>query len=198
MSRILRFYSAPLACAVVPQLGCGCLAKPVLIRLEGEAAVERAWLHRSGEVIAVEWKRELDAGRQVDLLWAALGGQSDEIIPVPAAPVSELLASFPDPACWYGRESVDHLSEEEAHTLAARVVLRLSEAGVPLPEGAALQCDLACAFRDVLIDEEVVPIETRLDRLYVAASTVLQQHVGAQQERRWKVPLRACMHLPTC
>ena len=85
-----------------------------------------------------------------------------------------------------------------ARALAARVVLRLSEAGVPLPEGAALQCDLACAFRDVLIDEEVVPIETRLDRLYVAASTVLQQHVGAQQERRWKVPLRACMHLPTC
>lgn len=78
------FYSAPLVCEAVPQIGCGCRAKPVLARLEQQSDIERAWLHRRGDVIAVEWRRELDVDQQVGLLRAALGGGSG-IAAVPAA-----------------------------------------------------------------------------------------------------------------
>lgn len=176
---LVGFYSAPLICVAVPQIGCGCRAKPVLARLDDQSDIERAWLHRRGDVIAVEWRRELDVDQQVDLLRTVLGGDSD-VASVPAAPSSELLAIFPDSRHWYCRETVDRLSEEEAHTLAARLVLHLSRERVPLPDGAALQCDLACALRVVLIEDEDIPIETRLARLLAAAREVLRQQLGSQ------------------
>ena len=175
----VRFYSAPLVCEADPRIGCGCRAKPVLARLGAQPDIERAWLHRRGDVIAVEWRRELDVDQQVDLLRAALGGGGD-VASVPAAPSSELLTTFPDPKHWYRRETVDQLSEEEAHTIAARLILHLSRERVPLPDGAALQCDLACTLRDVLIEDEDIHIETRLARLLAAAREVLQQHLGSQ------------------
>lgn len=71
MPAYVGFYSAPLVCEAVPQIGCGCRAKPVLARLEQQSDIERAWLHRRGDVIAVEWRRELDVDQQVGLLRAA-------------------------------------------------------------------------------------------------------------------------------
>lgn len=179
MPAFVAFYFAPLVCEAAPQIGCGCRAKPVLARLEDQSDIERAWLHRRGAVIAVEWRRELDVDQQVGLLRAALGGGGD-VASAPAASSSALLTTFPDPQHWYRRESVDQLSKEEAHTIAARLVLHLSREGVPLPNGAALQCDLACALRDVLIGDEDIPIETRLARLVAAAREVLQQQLGSQ------------------
>lgn len=194
MPAFIGFYSAPLVCEVDPQIGCGCRAKPMLVRLEDHADIERAWLHRRGDVIAVEWLRELDIDQQVGLLRAALGGGSDAAS-VRATPSATLLATFPDPQRWYRRETIDQLSEEEAHTLAARLVLHLSRERVPLPDGAALQCDLACAFRDVLIAEEDIPIETRLARLLCVARDVLQQHLGMQPQ--WEPLVTSATLLPT-
>jgi hypothetical protein len=130
MQRGVCFYSAPLVCEAVPQIGCGCRAKPVLARLDGQSDIERAWLHRRGAVIAVEWRRELDIDQQLDILRAAFGAGS-EIAPVPATPSLELLTTFPDPQHWYRRESVDQLSQEEAHTIAARLVRHRSPTGPP-------------------------------------------------------------------
>ncbi|WFC40264.1 hypothetical protein [Pseudoxanthomonas sp. SE1] len=186
----IGFYSAALVCAAVPQIGCGCLAKPVLAQLEDQPAIARAWLHRRGDLIAIEWRCELDVDQQVRLLHVALGG-GREFACTPAA-AGDLLATFPDPSQWYRCETVDQLSEEEAHTIAARIVLRLSQRGVPLPDGAALQCDLACALRDVLIADENIRIEARLARLLAAARDVLQQHVGVP----WETVLTLATLLP--
>lgn len=180
-------------CQAVPQIGCGCLAKPVLARLEDQPAIERAWLHHRGDVIAIEWWCELDVDRQVRLLRVALGDGSD-LAPVPTAASGDLLTTFPDPQHWCRRETVDQLSEEEAHTLAARLVLRLSQQSVPLPDDAALQCDLACALRDVLIADEDIPLESRLARLLTAARGVLQQRLGSQAP--WEAVLTLATLLP--
>lgn len=193
MPAFVGFYSAPLVCEAVPQIGCGCRAKPVLARLEEQSDIECAWLHRHGDVIAVEWRCTLDVDQQVGRLRTALGGISD-VAAVPAAPSSALLTTFPDPQHWYRRETVDQLSEEEAHTIAARLVLLLSRERVPLPDGSALQCDLACAFRDVLIAEEEIPIETRLTRLVAGAREVLQQHLGSQAQ--WETVVTPATLLP--
>ncbi|UJJ58358.1 hypothetical protein [Rhodanobacter denitrificans] len=177
MSVSVDLYSVPLVCEAVPQIGCGCLAKPVLARLGVHPDVAEAWLHHRGDVIAIEWLRELEVVQQVDLLRAALGGDSHVVL-VAATASPALLATFPNPSYWYQRETVDQLSQEEAHTIAARLVQRLSQARVPLPDGAALQCDLACALQEVLMADEAMPIEARLARLLVVARNTFQQHLG--------------------
>jgi len=90
-------YSVPLVCEAVPQIGCGCLAKPVLTQLGDHPDIARAWLHHRGDVIAIEWLRELDTDQQVGLLRAALGGDSHVAL-VATAAASALLASFPNPS----------------------------------------------------------------------------------------------------
>ncbi|WP_244754335.1 hypothetical protein [Rhodanobacter sp. B2A1Ga4] len=192
MSVSVGIYSVPLVCEAVPQIGCGCLAKPVLARLEVHPDIAEAWLHHRGDVIAIKWLRELGVDQQVGLLRAALGGDGDsQVALVAAASSSPLLATFPNPSYWYQRETVDQLSQEEAHTIAARLVQRLSQARVPLPDGTALQCDLACALQEVLVVDEAMPIEARLARLLGVARDTFQQHLGSQalsQLDAWLTP----------
>ena len=76
---------------------------------------------------------------------ATLGGSS-VLASVPMAPSSELLTTFPDLGHWFRRETVEALSQEGAHAIAGGLVRHLSREHVPLPNGAALQCDLACAL----------------------------------------------------
>jgi hypothetical protein len=177
MSVSAGLYTVPLVCEAVPQIGCGCLAKPVLARLAVHPDIAKAWLHHRGDVIAIKWLRELGVDQQIGLLRAALGGDS-QVALVAAAVASALLATFPNPSSWYQLETVDQLSQEEAHTIAARLVQRLSQARVLLPDGAALQCDLACALQEVLMADETMPIEARLARLLGVARNTFQQHLG--------------------
>ena len=186
----IHFYTVPLVCEAVPQIGCGCLANPVLARLEVHPDIAEVWLHHRGDVIAIKWLRELRVDQQVGLLRAALGGDS-QVALVAATTASALLATFPNPSYWYRRETVDQLSQEEAHTMAARLVQRLSQARVPLPDGAALQCDLACALLEVLVADEALPIEARLARLLGVARNTFQQHLGPNalpQLEAWLTP----------
>lgn len=190
MSVSVGIYSVPLVCEAVPQIGCGCLAKPVLARLDVHPDIAEAWLHHRGDVIAIEWLRELEVDQQIGLLRAALGGDSHVAL-VAAASSLALLATFPNPSSWYQHETVDQLSQQEAHTIAARLVQRLSHARIPLPDGAALQCDLACALLEVLVADEAMPIEARLARLLGVARNTFQRYLGSQalsQLDAWLTP----------
>lgn len=180
MSVSVDLYTAPLVCVAVPQIGCGCLAKPVLARLSDHPDIARAWLHHHGDVIAIEWLRELDADQQLNLLRAAFGGDR-KVVRVTDASTTALLASFPNPADWYQHETIDQLSREEAHTLATRLLQRLSQARVPLPDGTALQCDLACALEEVLVADEAIAIEARLAQLVEVARNTLRMHLGPHE-----------------
>src|ERR1035437_2558155 len=54
----ISLYEVPLMCSAAPQIGCGSRAKPILIALEEQAAVQEAWLSRSGTELALVWKAE--------------------------------------------------------------------------------------------------------------------------------------------
>ena len=47
-NEIITFYDVPLVCGAAPAIGCGSRAKPLLIDLEQQTAVEEAWLNRRG------------------------------------------------------------------------------------------------------------------------------------------------------
>jgi len=43
--KIITFYDAALVCGAAPAIGCGSRAKPLLIDLERQTAIEEAWLN---------------------------------------------------------------------------------------------------------------------------------------------------------
>ena len=52
---IITFYDAPLVCGAAPAIGCGSRAKPLLVDLERQAAIDEAWLNRAGTIVAIVW-----------------------------------------------------------------------------------------------------------------------------------------------
>jgi hypothetical protein len=54
-NEIITFYDVPLVCGAAPAIGCGSRAKPLLIDLEQQTAVEEAWLNRAGTILAIVW-----------------------------------------------------------------------------------------------------------------------------------------------
>lgn len=195
MAASIGFYQVPLSCAVVPGIGCGCLSKPVLARLEEEPDVETAWLHRAGDVIAVQWRRSLARDAQLAQVRRGLGGSAVTVIAQENTP--PLLQTFEESGHWYSRRSVDRLSEEEARVLASRFARDLSGAGVSMPDAAALQVHLEEAFRAVLIREDDIPLEVRLQRLVDAARDVLLRHVDTTSFRMCQPFLTPRALLPT-
>src|SRR5258708_37955485 len=53
--KILTFYDAALVCGAAPAIGCGSRAKPLLIDLERQTAIEEAWLNQAGTIVAIVW-----------------------------------------------------------------------------------------------------------------------------------------------
>ena len=54
-NEIITFYDVPLVCGAAPAIGCGSRAKPLLIDLEQQTAIEEAWLNRAGTIVAIVW-----------------------------------------------------------------------------------------------------------------------------------------------
>src|SRR5262249_36067956 len=54
-NEIITFYDVPLVCGAAPAIGCGSRAKPLLMDLERQTAIEEAWLNRAGTILAIVW-----------------------------------------------------------------------------------------------------------------------------------------------
>jgi len=54
-NEVIIFYDVHLACDAAPAIGCGSRAKPLLMDLERQAAIEEAWLNRAGTILAIIW-----------------------------------------------------------------------------------------------------------------------------------------------
>ena len=127
MPHHVTFYRVPLVCEAASHLGCGTLAKPVLLAIEGETAVREAWLNRKGTMLAVVWRdplahrsgcnRVLGILRQHGLMGSELAESERR----------EALSSFTSGKDWYRPTGLDRLSDEEARVIAVRIVVRLRE-----------------------------------------------------------------------
>lgn len=182
MTQHVSFYSVPLVCEAAPQIGCGCRAKPRLAKLDGKAAVLRTWLHQAGDLLAIEWQYVLPADQRLALVRSAVGDVS-ELAEPPNSKMLERVTSFGDPDRWYRRETIDHLSDQEARVIAIRVISRLSGA-LLLPDGPAVELQLTEALRTVLVRDDDLSMEVRRDKLLGAAYAVVSEHLPAQERPR--------------
>ncbi len=53
---VITFYKVPLVCGAAPDIGCGSRAKPLLLEMEKNPAIQEAWLNREGTIYAIVWK----------------------------------------------------------------------------------------------------------------------------------------------
>lgn len=121
----LEFYEVPLMCAAARGLGCGSRAKPVLLALERDAAVDEAWLDRAGRTLAIVWKASTARAAREATIAAVSEAKKVSIAEVEPDAHGKLAESFRSGTGWHRGADVDRLSEEEAGVIADRLWNRL-------------------------------------------------------------------------
>jgi hypothetical protein len=120
----VEFYDVPLMCPAARNLGCGSRAKPVLLALERDAAVDEAWLDREGRTLAVVWKGETTPAVREATIATASKTHKVAVTAVDADARGKLAEGFRSGAGWHRGADVDRLSEE-AGVIADRLWKRL-------------------------------------------------------------------------
>ena len=149
----VSFYRVPFACTV-PGLGCGPLARPVLLELERSPFVESAWLYRLGTTMAAVWAGGSAREARHGLVTTVMGGRT--FAELTGSDHEEAEKSFRAGQYWYRGREVDRLTEEEARVIAFGVV-RDTTRIVSLAEdqAKALELGLATAIRDTLLNTPI-------------------------------------------
>lgn len=147
----VSFYSVPLACPAVRNLGCGSAAKPVLLALEKKDTIREAWLDHPGATLAIVWKRDVDSSRRTAELQSISDEHGISLHELSGAQRAQDLKSFESRQGWYRGAEVDRLSEEEAMAIVDRLILRAG-AKAPTIVGKAekLKVDIAQVIRERL------------------------------------------------
>jgi hypothetical protein len=71
----VSLFRVPLPCGFAPKIGCGTLARPLLVALERTPGITEAWLHREGTLLAVVGNKTCTAERRAQVVKAALGAE---------------------------------------------------------------------------------------------------------------------------
>jgi hypothetical protein len=121
----VSFFTVPLVCSAAPKIGCGSRSKPVLEALERNPSVAAAWLNRAGTVIAVEWAENASPTQRAAALEATSKTSNLSMAELSGDKRKAVLRDFA-PERWYRPSEVDHLSEEEADIIGARLARRVA------------------------------------------------------------------------
>jgi hypothetical protein len=176
-NEIITFYDIPLACDAAPAIGCGSLAKPFLIDLERQVAIEEAWLNRAGTIVAIVWSGSVYAPEIAKPIFEKHEVRHQER---PGDP----LASFREDGSWFRGAEVDLLSFEEAREIAETSVSAAKrERLVSVEEAAQIESDIEAYFR-----EELVKLRTKQELLRDAHGKFRQavldffkKHIGVER-----------------
>lgn len=178
------FFRTPLVCGAAPEIGCGSRAKPLLLELEKNSAVESAWLDRVGNHIAIVWKSaDLNRKQRTKAIKASFA-QNDIPIDVVAdsGEKARLFTDFTGGGRWYRGAEVDALSLEEAGVIAENIVQQLRDAKLLDPgRSEDLRKDLRAYFEVELVKlrskEELFSMETQ-QRWHTDMQAIGEKYVG--------------------
>jgi hypothetical protein len=115
----ISLFSVALICPAAPEMGCGTVAKPVLLELQRQPGIAEAWLKGTGTVLAVvgtdsnpesRVKTVQSTLQKNGVVATELNGENRELE----------LKSFVSRYEWYHGSEVDSLTKCEAEIIAAR------------------------------------------------------------------------------
>jgi len=122
---VMSFFEVPVVCAAAPCIGCGTLAKPILLEIERDGPVREAWLNRKATVLAVVWAGRSETRAGTERVVSILRHRSLNATKLEGSGLRQAIATFGPRHDWYRATDLDRLSEEEAGVIAARLVRRL-------------------------------------------------------------------------
>jgi hypothetical protein len=157
----VEFYDVPLMCPAARNLGCGSRAKPVLLALERDTAVDEAWLDREGRTLAVVWKTGTTPAVRASTVATVAKTHDVAVTAVDADARAKLTEGFRSGAGWHRGADVDRLSEEEAGVIADRLWTRLvARAPSASAKRDVVRASLTDAIRQCLIVDSPTCEET--------------------------------------
>jgi hypothetical protein len=154
----VSLFRVPLPCGFAPKIGCGTLARPLLVALERTPGITEAWLHREGTLLAVVGNKTCTAERRAQVVKAALGAEdilSEELRDeVRAAALEALLVG----ADWLRGTDVDQLSSHEAGVIALRLIKRLqTKVAVSEAVASSLVAAITAFFKERFLVDRIKP-----------------------------------------
>src|SRR6516225_7294517 len=153
-NEVIIFYDVHLACDAAPAIGCGSRAKPLLMDLERQAAIEEAWLNRAGTILAIIWAGPAHSAEVAQSVF------EKHEIPFKERR-DERPTSFREKGNWFRGAGVDLLSLEEAREIAETSVIAAErERLMSVEEAARIKSGIEAYFR-----EELVKLRTKQELL---------------------------------
>lgn len=127
----ITIYSVPLRCPLVDGLGCGSMAKPVLVELERKRSVAEAGLDHSGTKLVLVWKAGEGPAKRAEVV--ATISKTTKLSELSGADRESALKDIQSGPRWYRARDVDELSREEAESVTHRLLDSIN-AAEPLPK----------------------------------------------------------------
>ena len=154
----VSLFRVPLRCGMAPEIGCGSLARPLLIALERTAGITEAWLNQAGTLLAVVGSKNFTDERRAQLVKAAL--EAEDIIPeeLRGQARAAALEDFVVCADWLRGTDVDQLSSREACIIGLRLVKRLQTKTTVSAEVAhSLEAAITAFFKQRFLRDRIQP-----------------------------------------
>jgi hypothetical protein len=176
-NEIVAFYDVPLVCGAAPAIGCGSRAKPFLIDLERQAAIDEAWLNRTGTIVAIVRSGPVRAADVANMVFERHEIQYRERL-------DDKPSSFRKEGSWFRGAEVDRLSLEEAREIAEiAVASAVRKKLVPDEEAAQIESDVKRYFREELVkfrskQELVQDIQGKFPQ---ATVDIYEKHIGTEK-----------------
>jgi hypothetical protein len=146
---------------MAPEMGCGSLARPILVALERTPGITEAWLNTAGTLLAVVGSRNSIGDRRTRMVKAALEAEDILSEELRGEARDAALEDFFVAADWLRGTDVDQLSSREARIIGMRLIRRLQAEAIMSEEVANLLAAAITEFfeqrflRDRILPEQV-------------------------------------------
>jgi hypothetical protein len=179
----VSLFRVPLRCGMAPEIGCGSLARPLLVALERTAGITEAWLNQAGTMLAVVGSKNFTDERRAQAVKAAM--EAEDMLPeeLRGQVRDAALEDFLIGADWLRGADVDRLSSREAEIISLRLVKRL-QAKVTVSENVAhaLAAAITAFFEQRFLRDRIQPEQVNYssqELLRIATAYLDDQAIGA-------------------
>jgi hypothetical protein len=168
---------------MAPEIGCGSLARPLLVALERTAGITEVWLNHEGTLLAVVGSKTFTDERRAQVVKVVL--ETEDILSeeLRGQERAAALEDFFVGADWLRGTDVDQLSSRESGVIALRLVKRLkTKAAVSEEVAHSLAAAITAYFKQRFLRDRIQPeqVEHSSEELLKIATAYLDERaIGA-------------------
>ena len=154
----VSLFRVPLRCGMAPEIGCGSLARPILVALEHIPGITEAWLNHAGTLLAVVGSRNFTGDRRTRMVKAVLEAEDILSEELRGEARDAALDNFFVGGDWLRGTDVDQLSSREARIIGVRLIKRLqAEATVSEEVANSMAAAITEFFEQRFLRDRILP-----------------------------------------